>query len=191
MRHVLSRLLAAGLSRLPEQPVTDDDQPAFLQGLSARTRACLMNGGLTSIESLALKSVRELLLLPNFNRRALREVAALLAGFGRPRPVNRRSGPFPSWHRRGARSRTGTVAVCARFMPRCAGSNADARRSAKSSRAALPGRMDASSGSNEQVRLSRTNSPSRAATAGTLPESASAWRRCLTHTRRATDLSPG
>jgi hypothetical protein len=74
--------------------VTGDDQPDFLQGLSARTRACLMNEGLTSIESLALKSVRELLPLPNFNRRALRKVTALLAGFGRVRPVNR-SGPIP------------------------------------------------------------------------------------------------
>jgi Bacterial RNA polymerase, alpha chain C terminal domain len=62
--------------------VTDDDQADFLQSLSARTRACLLNGGLTSIESLASKNVRQLLLLPNFNRRALQEVAALLASFG-------------------------------------------------------------------------------------------------------------
>jgi Bacterial RNA polymerase, alpha chain C terminal domain len=62
--------------------VTDDDQADFLQSLSARTRACLLNGDLTSIESLASKTVRQLLLLPNFNRRALQEVAALLASFG-------------------------------------------------------------------------------------------------------------
>ncbi len=62
--------------------MADDNQDDFLKSFSARTRDCLLNEGLTSIESLASKSVRELLLLPNFNRRALQEVAALLASFG-------------------------------------------------------------------------------------------------------------